>query len=220
MSNRETGGDSSSLLPVSRDSSSSCFCAKPPLPLPSQLAHSDVASSLPLKPPGKTNTQLLLCASPHPATLHLCAQACPELHISRLRIKTLPANEVPSQVFLLFSFLQLRAVCGDEQMSAQLGCSGHWRRTPELLPSAAGHSWQGQTVPCAMAEAAVPPHPALGRAGLGCESKSSLYFLLEGSRSYQLVVVSVSVWEGSGFGGKTAKGDFFLEKGSGKGVLR
>lgn len=87
----------------------------------------------------------------------------------------------------------------DSSPGAQLGTAGTVRWCP--------------VCPCAGTEAALPPLPALGRAGLGCETKSSLYSLLENSKGCAWpIVVSVSVWGGSGFGGITAKGDSFSWK--------
>lgn len=92
--------------------------------------------------PGKTNTQLLLCAwESLPTQGSVCAAfVCSGMSRAagfQAQGKTLPASKVPSQAFppAFPKAVGLRGVCVDGQMSAQLGCSGHGRRdTTEVLP--------------------------------------------------------------------------------------
>lgn len=143
--------------------------------------------------------------------LRLCAQACPGLQVSRLRVKPCQPARFPAKLFLLlFQRLLGSMVCvWMDKCQHSWAAAGTGGETPlKSFPAAAGHSWQGQMVPsvcpCAVTEAALPPHPALGRAELGCETKSSLYSLPESTKGcawiYQPIVVSVSTWERSGFG--------------------
>lgn len=172
------------------------------MPLPPQLSHSDVATSLPSKLPRKNQhpaPALCLLKPPHPSLVRLCAQACPGLQLSRLRIKPCQPARFPAKLPLCFSCSSV-----DEQMSAQLGCSGHWSRdSTELLPCC----WQCQVlppVPCAVTEAALPPHSDLG--------PNFPFFPLgkhqELCSEISVIVVSASLWEGRGLGGIKAKGDF------------
>lgn len=182
--------------------------------------------------PGKTNTQLLLCAwESLPTQGSVCAAfVCSGMSRAagfQAQGKTLPASKVPSQAFppAFPKAVGLRGVCvwmdecqhswaaagmgGETPLKSFPAAAGTGGETPlKSFPAAAGHSWQGQMVPsvcpCAVTEAALPPHPALGRTELGCETKSSLYSLPESTKgcawSYQPIVVSVSAWERSGFG--------------------
>lgn len=140
--------------------------------------------------------------------LRLCAQACPGLQVSRLRVKPCQPARFPAKPFLLlFQRLLGSVVCvWMDKCQHSWAAAGMRGETPlKSFPAAAGHRVRWCPLcPCAVTEAALPPHPALGRAELGCETKSSLYSLPESTKgcawSYQPIDVSVSAWERSGFG--------------------